>query len=39
MDIDLDLYRHEVCVLTNRLVHGAASLVRISAIGIPVFQP
>lgn len=32
MDIDLDLYRHEVRVSTNLLVHRTASLVRPSAI-------
>ena len=34
MDIDLDLYRHEVRVSTNPLAHRAASLVRLSAIDI-----
>jgi hypothetical protein len=34
MEIDLDLYRHEVCVSTNPLVHGTASLVRLSVIDI-----
>src|SRR6266511_3915002 len=42
MDIDLDLYRHEVRVSTNPLVHGAAgatSLVRLSAIDISPEHP
>src|SRR5215216_950949 len=34
MDIDLDLYRHELRVSTNPLVQGTASLVRLSAIDI-----
>jgi hypothetical protein len=37
MDIDLDLYRHEVRVSTSPLAHGAVSatsLVRLSAIDI-----
>ena len=34
MDIDLDLYRHEVRVSTSPLAHGTASLVRLSAIDI-----
>ncbi|RPJ25515.1 MAG: alpha/beta fold hydrolase [Chloroflexi bacterium] len=43
MDIDLDLYRHEVRVSTNPLVHTAAqrraSLVRLSAIDISPDHP
>ncbi len=43
MDIDLDLYRHEVRVSTNPLVHRAASrrasLVRLSAIDIAPDHP
>jgi hypothetical protein len=39
MDIDLDLYRHEVRVSTNPLVHGTASLVRLSAIDITPDHP
>jgi hypothetical protein len=43
MDIDLDLYRHEVRVSTNPLVHAAAlrraSLVRLSAIDISPDHP
>src|SRR5512147_2835788 len=34
MDIDLDLYRHELRVSSNPLVHRTASLVRLSAIDI-----
>src|SRR5215207_5870978 len=43
MDIDLDLYRHEVRVSTNPLAHTAAlrraSLVRLSAIDISPYHP
>ena len=39
MDIDLDLYRHEVRVSTNPLVHRTASLVRLSAIDITPYRP
>ncbi|HLO33258.1 MAG TPA: alpha/beta fold hydrolase [Anaerolineales bacterium] len=39
MDIDLDLYRHEVRVSTNPLAHRAASLVRLSAIDISPDHP
>jgi hypothetical protein len=39
MDIDLDLYRHEVRVSTNPLAHGAASLVRPSAIDSSPLTP
>ncbi|HSB01367.1 MAG TPA: alpha/beta fold hydrolase [Anaerolineales bacterium] len=39
MDIDLDLYRHEVRVSTNPLVHRTASLVRLSAIDILPDRP
>jgi hypothetical protein len=39
MDIDLDLYRHEVRVSTNPLVHGTASLVRLRAIDISPDHP
>src|SRR5688572_4725877 len=39
MDIDLDLYRHEIRVSTNPLVHGTASLVRLSAIDISPDHP
>src|SRR5688500_5082628 len=39
MDIDLDLYRHEVRVSTNPLVHRTASLVRLSAIDISPDHP
>src|SRR6266540_7085843 len=39
MDIDLDLYRHEVRVSTNPLVHVTASLVRLSAIDISPDHP
>ncbi|MEO5888504.1 MAG: alpha/beta hydrolase [Anaerolineales bacterium] len=39
MDIDLDLYRHEVRVSTSPLVHGTASLVRLSAIDISPDHP
>jgi hypothetical protein len=39
MDIDLDLYRHELRVSTNPLVHGTASLVRLSAIDISPDHP
>src|SRR5215207_2218836 len=43
MDIDLDLYRHEVRVSTNPLAHTAAlrraSLVRLSAIDISPDHP
>lgn len=39
MDIDLDLYRHELRVSTNPLVHRAASLVRLSAIDISPDHP
>ncbi len=39
MDIDLDLYRHEVRVSTNPLVHRTASLVRLSAIDVSPDHP
>src|SRR5215208_1013469 len=39
MDIDLDLYRHELRVSTNPLVQGTASLVRLSAIDISPDHP
>ncbi|HEX9839873.1 MAG TPA: alpha/beta fold hydrolase [Anaerolineales bacterium] len=39
MGIDLDLYRHEVRVSTNPLVHRTASLVRLSAIDISPDHP
>ncbi|HJS17142.1 MAG TPA: alpha/beta fold hydrolase, partial [Anaerolineales bacterium] len=39
MDIDLDLYRHEVRVSANPLVHRTASLVRLSAIDISPDHP
>jgi long-chain acyl-CoA synthetase len=39
MDIDLDLYRHEVRVSTSPLVHRTASLVRLSAIDISPDYP
>jgi long-chain acyl-CoA synthetase len=39
MDIDLDLYRHEVRVSTNPLDPGTASLVRLSAIDISPDHP
>lgn len=39
MDIDLDLYRHELRVSTNPLVHGTASLVRLSAIDVSPDHP
>jgi pimeloyl-ACP methyl ester carboxylesterase len=39
MDIDLYLYRHEVRVSTSPLVHGTASLVRLSAIDISPEHP
>jgi long-chain acyl-CoA synthetase len=39
MDIDLDLYRHELRVSTNPLVHGTASLVRLSAIDVAPDHP
>jgi hypothetical protein len=43
MDIDLDLYRHEVRVSTNPLVHTAAlrraSLVRLSVIDMSPMIP
>ena len=39
MEIDLDLYRHELRVSTNPLVQGTASLVRLSAIDISPDHP
>jgi long-chain acyl-CoA synthetase len=39
MDIDLDLYRHELRVSTNPLVHRTAALVRLSAIDISPDHP
>ena len=39
MTIDLDLYRHEVRVSANPLVHRTASLVRLSAIDISQDHP
>src|SRR5687767_5152202 len=39
MDIDLDLYRHEIRVSASPLVPGTASLVRLSAIDISPEQP
>jgi long-chain acyl-CoA synthetase len=39
MDIDLDLYRHEVRVSANPLVHRTAALVRLSAIDISPDHP
>jgi hypothetical protein len=37
--MDLDLYHHKMRVSTNPLVHGTASLVRLSAIDISREHP